>query len=138
VQKLLNLEPDRATTMNQSQIAQGLTVAINSVRPLTRWYLDLLRNVLVVAAFLYVAAKSQNQFLDGLAIFSKLVLSIHCMTYFWPFLDKIPSMRFIGSPGWRTRIDAVIGALGSGIIYGLFNRFYEVMMSQLVQAQGFR
>jgi hypothetical protein len=124
--------------MNRSQIAQGLNVAVNSIRPLTRWYLDLLRNVLVVAAFLYVAAKSQNQFLGGLANFSKLVLSIHCMSYLWPFLDKIPSMQFISSPGWRRHVDIVIGALGSGVIYGLFTRFYELMMIQLIQAQGLR
>jgi hypothetical protein len=117
---------------------QDLITVWGSIRPLTRWYLDLLRNLLVVAAFSYVAAKSQNKFVDAIARFSQAVLSIHCMTYILPALGYIPSMQFIASSRWRRLIYAAIFALGWGLLYYGFTQFFNLLMSQLVQSQAFR
>jgi flagellar biosynthesis protein FliR len=124
--------------MKQSQIGQYLLKAGGFIQPLSRWYLDLLRNVLVVAAFLYLAEKSQNEFIKAMAAFSKMVLSVHCLSYVYPILDRIPSIRFIPSARLRTFMELCLGALAGVMIYRAFTYFYDFMMSQLVQSQPFR
>jgi flagellar biosynthesis protein FliR len=91
-----------------------------------------------VAAFLYLAEKSQNEFLKAMASFSKLVLSLHCLTYIYPILDKIPPIRFIASARLRSFVELCVGAIAGAIIYRVFTHFYDFIMSQLVQSQPFR
>jgi len=57
------------------------------VRAFAKWWLDLVRNAVVVAAFVYLARKSESVPLKALAYSTAAVLFGYCTSYFntWSF-----------------------------------------------------
>lgn len=71
------------------------------VRAFTKWWLDLMRNLIVVAALLYLAKKSDSLSLTVVAYASLGAVILYCMTYTtWWFFD--PLHKFEGK--WWVRM----------------------------------
>jgi hypothetical protein len=60
------------------------------VRAFTKWWLDLMRNVIVVAVLLYLAKKSDSWLLTIIAYASFAAVILYCLTYTtWWFFDPL-------------------------------------------------
>ena len=53
------------------------------IRSFTKWYFDLLKNALVIAAVSYFSEKTSSNTLRFIAKFSLLIFSIYCVTYLY-------------------------------------------------------
>jgi hypothetical protein len=70
-----------------------------SLRGLYRWVLEFLRNCMVVAAVFYLAEKSGDWWLYGIAGIGSFALAGYCYTYienWWPNLDVTRKGRLRG------------------------------------------
>jgi hypothetical protein len=71
------------------------------VQAFTKWWLDLMRNLVVVAVLLYLARKSDNSLLTIVAYASFAAVVLYCLTFTtWWFFD--PLHKYEGR--WWVRI----------------------------------
>lgn len=71
----------------------------DKVRAFTKWWLDLMRNLVAVAVLLYLARKSDSWFLTIIAYASFAAVILHCLTFTtWWFFN--PLHRYQGR-WWR-------------------------------------
>jgi hypothetical protein len=54
------------------------------LRSFSKWYFDLIKNAILLAALFYFAERTKSEFLYKIASFSKLIFTLYCITHlFW-------------------------------------------------------
>jgi hypothetical protein len=104
------------------------------IRPFTRWYFDLLKNALVIAALSYFAEKTGSKTLNHIARFSLLIFSLYCIRYLFSWEPWL--INLIHSPIWRLLVILLFIPVISGLIYYLFTTTLDLMMQELLRAQS--
>jgi len=104
------------------------------IRAFAKWWLDLVRNIVVVAVLLYVSRKANSWPITIIAYASFGALVGYCLTYsswwFWSPLHK-----YEGKMPFRL----IYGALAAALAYGMFWTIavgLHVTIDQLASAQA--
>jgi hypothetical protein len=103
-----------------------------SIRPFTRWYFDLLKYALVIAAVAYFAEKTGSKTLRFIAGFSSTVFSLYCWSYLaaWE-----PWLLNRAKPPWRALLILLLVPVMAGVLYLVFSHTIHLVMKALLRAQ---
>jgi hypothetical protein len=101
-------------------------------RGIYKWFLEFLRNCMVVAALAYVAQKSGNWLMFGVAGLAYLALACLCLSYVEVWRVRLD---FLGDGRLRTVLSILIGVLvlqsiQAIITVGLFATIYKIVQTQ--------
>jgi hypothetical protein len=102
------------------------------IRPFTRWYFDLLKNALVIAAVSYFAEKTKSKTLHFIAEFSLVLFYLYCFTYLYAWEPWL--LNRVKSP-IRVLLIRLLILVTVGVIYGVFNHTLHLVMKALRRAQ---
>ena len=127
-------EVERLTELLERPVKANL-----AVRAIYRWFLEFLRNCMVVAALFYVARRSGDRWLYGIAGLGGFALAAYCYTYIengWWQLEMSKKGWFLTKRWWLKHVIvlASVVALQSiviGITIGLI-----ATVDRIVAAQG--
>jgi hypothetical protein len=103
------------------------------IRPFTRWYFDLLKNALVIAAVSYFAEKTKSKALHLIAEFSLIIFLLYCITYLYAWEPWL--MNRVKSPIWRRLLILLLMPVTAGVIFVAFNHTLHLVMKALRRAQ---
>ncbi|MEJ1978936.1 MAG: hypothetical protein WDN49_25270 [Acetobacteraceae bacterium] len=98
-----------------------------------KWYFELLKNAVLVAAIVYFANRTKSASLGHIAVISKIVFSLYCLTYLfswkgWLYRNKTPRQRAL--------LGAILVPLLGAAIFFVFSKSLNVVMHDLVRAQS--
>jgi hypothetical protein len=101
-------------------------------RGIYKWFLEFLRNCMVVAALGYVAQKSGNWLMYGVAGLGYAALTFLCLSYVEVWRVRLD---FLGEGRVRTVVSILIGVLVLQsiqviIMLGLFATIYKIVQTQ--------
>ena len=102
-------------------------------RGIYKWFLEFLRNCMVVAALGYVAQKSGNWLMFGVAGLAYLALGCLCLSYVEVWRVRLD---FLGEGRLRSVLSILIGVLVLQsiqviITMGLFATIYKIVQTQV-------
>jgi membrane associated rhomboid family serine protease len=97
-----------------------------------KWFLEFIRNCMVVAALAYVAQKSGSWFLYGIAALTYFALAATCLSYVEVWRVRLD---FLGDGRLRRGLSIFIGILvlqsiQAMISVGLFGAIYKIVQTQ--------
>jgi hypothetical protein len=100
-------------------------------RGIYKWFLEFMRNCMVVAALGYVAEKSGSWLMYGIAGLAYLALAFYCVSYVEVWKVRLD---FLGSR-WRMAARLLVGivilqSLQAIITVGLFGAIYKIVQTQ--------
>jgi hypothetical protein len=100
-------------------------------RGIYRWFLEFVRNCMVVAALAYVAQKSGNWLMYGIAGLAYAALAFYCISYVEVWKVRLD---FLGSR-WRMAVRLIVGIVilqsaQAVITAGLFGAIYKIVQTQ--------
>jgi hypothetical protein len=101
-------------------------------RGIYKWFLEFLRNCMVVAALGYVAQKSGNWLMYGVAGLAYLALAFLCLSYVEVWRVRLD---FLGEGRLRRVLSILIGivmlqSIQAIITVGLFATIYKIIQTQ--------
>jgi hypothetical protein len=97
-----------------------------------KWFLEFIRNCMVVAALAYVAQKSANWLMYGVAGLAYLALAFYCLSYVEVWRVRFD---FLGEGRLRMVVSILFGvvvlqSIQAIITVGLFATIYKIVQTQ--------
>jgi hypothetical protein len=104
------------------------------LRPFTKWYFDILKNVMIVAALQYLGEKTGNMVIKGVGYFSAVLISVYFLSYInmWmPSFFNVKNKNMV-----LVVLDLIlVVAIMNGLMYGS-NWLIGEVINDLAKAQG--
>ena len=98
-----------------------------------KWYFELLKNSVLVAAVFYFAQKTKSVYIAEIAEFSKFLLILYCLTYLYSWKVLLYRDR---APKHRILLGLTFVPLAGLVIFFAFTKTLNLVMADLVRAQS--
>jgi hypothetical protein len=104
------------------------------MRPFAKWYFDIVKNALVVAALFYFSEKTGSLIIKVIAGVSLgvLVWSLTIYLHRW----EIRPFNFVTSRKWREALNILFAAATVGVMYFVCLYILNLTMHELIRAQS--
>jgi hypothetical protein len=106
---------------------------VTLVRSFMKWYFELLKNSVLVAAVFYFAQKTKSVYIAEIAEFSKFVLILYCLTYLYSWKVLLYRDR---TPKYRILLGLTFVPLVGLVIFFAFTKTLNLVMADFVRAQS--